>query len=100
MARSVQVVCILRPITRGWRWVSIGCSASLGKGNSVGFFADTMTDAMTQQASALLLALLRDHHPGEEAPPALVEAMGSYLRLNPDDDEMKEAWETFTVRLR
>jgi hypothetical protein len=83
-------------VAMGQHWVL----ASFGKGNSVGFFDDTMTDAMTQQARALLLALLRDHHPGEEAPPALVEAMGSYLRLNPDDDEMKEAWETFTVRPR
>jgi hypothetical protein len=99
MARSVQVVCILRPITCGRRWAIIGCSGSLGKGNSIGFFDDTMTDA-TIQDRALLLALLRDHHPGDEAHPALVEAMGSYLRLNPDDDEMKEAWETFTVRLR
>jgi hypothetical protein len=24
--------------------------------------------------------------------------MGSYLRLNPDDDEMKEAWDGFTGR--
>ncbi len=56
-----------------------------------------MTDATTQ-ARALLLALLHDLHPGDEAHPALVEAMGSYLRLNPDDDEMKEAWETFTGR--
>ena len=56
-----------------------------------------MTDATTQ-ARALLLALLRDGHPGDDAHPALVEAMGSYLRLNPDDDEMKDAWETFTGR--
>ena len=57
-----------------------------------------MTDA-TSQARALLLASLHDHHPGDEAHPALVEAMGSYLRLNPDDDEMKEAWDRFTGRL-
>jgi hypothetical protein len=69
----------------------------LGKGNTIGFFDGTMNDATTQ-ARALLLALLRDHHPGDEAHPALVEAMGSYLRLNPDDDEMKEAWETFNGR--
>jgi hypothetical protein len=63
----------------------------------MGFFDDTMTDA-TAQARALLLALLRDRHPGDEAQPTLVEAMGSYLRLNPDDDEMKEAWDRFTGR--
>jgi hypothetical protein len=56
-----------------------------------------MTDATTR-ARALLLAMLRDHRSGDEAHPALVEAMGSYLRLNPDDDEMNEAWETFTGR--
>jgi hypothetical protein len=97
MARSVQVVCILRPITRGRRWFIIRCSGSLGKGKSIGFFDDTITDA-TSQARALLLALLRDRHPGDDAHPALVEAMGSYLRLSPDDEEMKEAWETFTGR--
>jgi hypothetical protein len=42
--------------------------------------------------------LLRDRHPGDEVYPALVEAMGSYLRLNPDDDEMKEAWDRFVGR--
>jgi hypothetical protein len=73
------------------------CSGSSGKGNIIGFFDDTVIDATTQ-ARALLLALLHDRHPGDEAHPALVEAMGSYLRLNPDDDEMKEAWETFTGR--
>ena len=97
MARSVQVVCILRPITRGRRWFIIRCSGSLGKGKSIGFFDDTITDA-TSQARALLLALLRDRHPGDDAHPALVEAMASYLRLNPDDDEMKEAWDRFTAR--
>jgi hypothetical protein len=56
-----------------------------------------MTDATTQ-ARALLLAMLRDNRPGDDAHPALVEAMASYLRLNPDDDEMKEAWEPFTGR--
>jgi len=65
--------------------------------NAIGFFDDTMTDATTQ-ARALLLSLLRDRHAGDDAHPALAEAMGSYLRLNPDDDEMKEAWETFTGR--
>lgn len=56
-----------------------------------------MTDATTQ-ARALLLALLRDRHPGDRDHPALAEAMGSYLRLNPDDDEMKEAWDRYTGR--
>ena len=56
-----------------------------------------MTDATTQ-ARALLLALLRDRRPGDEVPPTLAEATGSYLRLNPDDTEMKEAWERFTGR--
>ena len=53
-----------------------------------------MSDAATQ-ARALLLALLRDRHPGDDARPALAEAVSSYLRLNPDDAEMKEAWERF-----
>jgi hypothetical protein len=56
-----------------------------------------MIDATTQ-ARALLLGLLRDRHPGDEAHPALVDAMGSYLRLNPDDHEMKETWDRFVGR--
>jgi hypothetical protein len=56
-----------------------------------------MIDATTQ-ARALLLALLRERQPGDEAHPTLAEAAGSYLRLNPDDAEMKEAWERFTGR--
>jgi hypothetical protein len=63
----------------------------------MGFFNDTMSDATTQ-ARALLLAMLRDRHPGDEAHAALVDAMGSYLRLNPDDGEMKEAWDRFVGR--
>ena len=54
-----------------------------------------MTDATTQ-ARALLLALLRYRHPSDEASPALAETVGSYLRLNPGDDEMNEAWERYT----
>jgi hypothetical protein len=53
-----------------------------------------MTDPATQ-ARALLLAMLHDRRPDGEAHPALVEAMGSYLRLNPDD-EIKETWVRFT----
>ena len=56
-----------------------------------------MTDA-TAQARGLLLAMLHDRHPGDEVHPALAETTGSYLRLNPDDAEMKEAWERFTGR--
>ena len=84
----------MRPITRGWRRGIIEYSRALGKGNIMGFFNDTITDATTQ-ARALLLAMLRDRHPGDEAHAALVDAMGSYLRLNPDDGEMKEAWDRF-----
>ena len=40
-------------------------SRALGKGNIMGCFNDTMTDATTQ-ARALLLALLRDSRPGDE----------------------------------
>jgi hypothetical protein len=50
------------------------------------------------QARALLLALLRDRSPGDEAYPALAEAAGSYLRLFPDDAEVKEAWDRFVER--
>ena len=53
-----------------------------------------MSDAATQ-ARALLLAVLRDHRPGDDALPALAEAVSSYLRLNPDDTEMKADWERF-----
>jgi hypothetical protein len=50
-------------------------------------------------ARALLLALLRDRRPGDENYTALVEAASYYLQLNPDDAEMKEAWERFVGRL-
>ena len=43
----------------------------------------------------MLLALLRDRHPGDGTRPALAEAVGSYLRLNPHDTELKEAREGF-----
>jgi len=46
-------------------------------------------------ARALLLDLLRDHHACDEAHPALAEAISSYLRLNPDDAEMRKAWDRF-----
>ncbi len=48
-----------------------------------------------QHARALLLALLRDRRPGDEAYEALVEAAGYYLQLNPEDAEMREAREEF-----
>jgi hypothetical protein len=56
-----------------------------------------MPDAAAH-ARALLLALLRDRRPGDEAYAALLEAAGSYLRMNPDDAEVREAWEEFTGR--
>jgi hypothetical protein len=74
---------------------SSGVKGSEGKGDTEGFFDNKVTDATTQ-ARTLLLALLRDRRPGDDARPALTEAVGSYLRQNPDDAEMKEAWEGFT----
>jgi hypothetical protein len=49
-------------------------------------------------ARAILLALLRDRRPGDENYTTLVEAADYYIRLNPDDAEMKEALETFVRR--
>ena len=69
-------------------------SGSPGRGKIIGFFDYTVTDATTQ-ARALLLALLSDRHPSDGARPALTETVGSYLRLNPGDAEMREAWEAF-----
>jgi hypothetical protein len=66
----------------------------LGGGDTIAFFDDTMPKEAAH-ARALLLALLRDRHPGDEAYPPLVEAAGYYLRLNPDDAEMREAWDGF-----
>jgi hypothetical protein len=63
----------------------------------MGLFDVPVADAVTQ-ARALLLVLLRDRHPGDEASAKLVEAAGSYLRLNPDDAEVREAWDRFTGR--
>ena len=58
------------------------------------FFDDTMPKKAAH-ARALLLALLRDRRPGDEAYPPLEEAAGYYLRLNPNDAEMREAWDGF-----
>jgi hypothetical protein len=58
------------------------------------FFDDPVPDVAVH-ARALLLALLRDRLPGDEAYPVLAEAADSYLRLNPDDAEMKEARDRF-----
>jgi len=68
-----------------------------GRGDAIGFFDAPMADTVTQ-ARALLLALLRDRRPGDEASAVLAEAAGSYLRLNPDDAEVREAWGRFTGR--
>jgi hypothetical protein len=44
-------------------------------------------------ARALLLALLRDRRLGDDANSQLVKAAGYYPRLNPEDAEMREAWD-------
>jgi hypothetical protein len=66
------------------------------KGNSIGFFDDPSPDAVAH-ARALILAMLRDRRP-DDAYPALTEVASSYLRLNPDDAEVKEAWDRLVGR--
>jgi hypothetical protein len=68
----------------------------LGGGDTIGFFDDTIPKEAAH-ARALLLALLRDRRPGDGAYPPLPPA-GYYLRLNPDDAEMREAWDGFVGR--
>jgi hypothetical protein len=64
---------------------------------TMSFFDEPMPDVAVY-VRALLLALLRDRRPGDEAYPALAEAAESYLRLNPGDAEMKEARDGFVGR--
>ncbi len=63
----------------------------------MGFFDDPMPREAAH-ARALLLALLRDRRPGDEAYTPLIETVGYYLQLNPDDTEVREAWDRFVGR--
>ncbi len=38
-----------------------------------------------------VLHLLRNHHPGGGSPTALLDVVDDYLRLDPDDAEVREA---------
>ena len=78
------------------RWsATIKVSTNIGRDDTIESLDEPMPAAA---ARTLLLALLRDRRPGDEAYTALLEAAGSYLRMNPDDAEVQEAWEEFTGR--
>jgi hypothetical protein len=50
-------------------------------------------DEVTKMARPGLLELMRNHSPGHGGPEALLEVVDAYLRLNPQDDEVREGRE-------
>jgi hypothetical protein len=79
-------------------WVIIKrITVLFGKGGAIGYFEHTIPDAALH-ARALLLSLLRERHPSDDGLGELAQAVDSCLRLNPDDAEMKEAWEKYMGR--
>ena len=56
----------------------------------MGFFDEPMR-AETADARQAILQLLRNHHPGRETPTDLMDLADRYLRLNPDDTEVRSA---------
>jgi hypothetical protein len=57
---------------------------------TVGFF-DEPIRAQTADARKGILHLLRNHRPSDGAPSDLVDLTERYLRLNPDDAEVRSA---------
>ena len=62
----------------------------------MGFFDESMR-AETADARQAILQLLRNYHPGHEIPVELVEVADRYLRLNPDDGEVRSARDLLIV---
>jgi len=56
------------------------------------FFSNgPVQDEVTKTARPGLLQLMRNHSPGHGEPRPLLEVVDAYLRLNPRDDEVREA---------
>lgn len=62
----------------------------------MGFFDESMR-AETADARQAILQLLRTHHPGHETPTDLMDLADRYLRLNPDDAEVRSARDLLTI---
>jgi hypothetical protein len=62
------------------------------------FFSNgPVLDEVTKMARPGLLELMRNHSPGHGGPEALLEVVDAYLRLNPQDDEVREGRERLMV---
>ena len=61
----------------------------------MGFFDEPMR-AETADARQAILQLLRNH-PSHETPTELIEVANRYLRLNPDDAEVRSARDMLMV---
>ena len=59
----------------------------------MGFLNGPARDEVTKTARPGLLQLMGSHSPGRSEPAALLEVVDAYLRLNPQDDEVREARE-------
>jgi hypothetical protein len=59
----------------------------------MGFLNGPARDEVTKTAQPGLLQLMGNHSPGHGEPAALLEVVDAYLRLNPHDDEVRDARE-------
>jgi hypothetical protein len=62
----------------------------------MGFFDEPMR-VETADARQAILQLLRNHHSSHEVPIELVDVTDRYLRLNPDDAEVRSARDLLTI---
>ena len=62
-------------------------------GASVSFYDEPVRMEVTENVRPVILRLMRNHSPGYGEPVALVEVVDAYLRLNPQDAEMRRARE-------
>ena len=60
---------------------------------SMVFLNGPARDDVTKTARPGLLQLMRNHSPGHGEPAALLEVVDAYLRLNPQDEEVRESRE-------
>jgi len=59
----------------------------------MGFFHEPVRDLVTKTARPGLLQLISNHSPGHGGTAALLEVVDTYLRLNPEDAEVREGRE-------
>jgi hypothetical protein len=55
------------------------------------FFNGLVRDEVTKMARPALLELMGTHSPGRGEPEAPLEVVDAYLKLNPHDDDVREA---------